>query len=110
MHQHDRLHSGTAHLVDSRAGNSLRQARGKRGLTGRSLTLASRQDAAKNNFFAVLGRTPTAHERRLRRGGAQTRGGKVFELALKSANRRTRGGGDDDRIGVRHVFSFLSEE
>src|ERR1700720_1656346 len=106
MRQHDRLHAGTAHLVDSRAGSGFRQARGKRGLTGGSLTLASRQDAAKDHFFDVLGRNSGTSERRLRRGGAQTRGGKVLELALKTAYRRARGGGDDDWIGVRHGFSL----
>src|ERR1700730_7466729 len=102
MRQHDRLHAGTAHLVDSRAGSGLRQAGGKGGLAGGSLTLARRQDAAKDPFFAALGRTPSPYERRLRRGGAETRRGKVFELALKAAYGRARGGGDDDRIGVRH--------
>jgi hypothetical protein len=109
MRQHDRLHAGTTHLVDGRAGSGLRQAGGKRGLTGGSLTLARRQDAAKNHFLDVLGRNPGTNERRRRRGGAQTGGGKVLELALKAANRRARGGGDDDRIGVRHGFSFLSK-
>jgi hypothetical protein len=33
---------------------------------------------------------------------AQTRGGNILERALKAANRRARGGGDDDRIGIRH--------
>src|SRR5580704_11543022 len=109
MRQHDRLHAGTTHLVDSRAGSGLRQARSKRGLAGGSLTLASRQDAAKDHFFDVLGRNPRPYERRLRRRGAEAWGGKVPELALKAAYGRARGGGDDDRIGVRHGFSFLSK-
>ena len=60
------------------------------------------QYTAKDQFFNVLWLQARARQRRFRRHGAESRGGEILEIPLKTADGGAGGGHDDDRIGFGH--------
>ena len=107
MRQHGGLHARAADLVDGGGAGGVGQAGAAGGLAGGRLALAGGQDAAHQHLVDTLGRQGGTVERGADRVRAQSGGGNAGELALEAAERRARGGDDDDRIGDGHERILL---
>ena len=107
VRQHGRLHARAADLVDGGGAGGVGQAGTARGLAGGRLALAGGQDAAHQHLVDALGRQGGSVERGADRVGAKGGSGNAGKLALEAAERRARGGDDDDRIGDGHERILL---
>jgi hypothetical protein len=106
VRQHGRLHARAAHLVHGCAADGLRNAGAERGLPGRCLAHARRQDAAEDHFAHLIRRDPGALQRSAYGDGAQLRRAHGRQFALKASHGRARHADDDDGILLCHDRSF----
>ena len=104
--QHRGLHARAADLVDRGGAGGVGQPGGAGGLAGGRLALSGRQDAAHQHLVDALRRQRRAVERGADRVRAQGGRGQAGELALEAAERRARGGDDDDGIEGGHEGSL----
>src|SRR5438034_3362884 len=99
--ERDRSQAGPTKLVNAPGWALHRYARSYRGLAGRILALAGRENLTHDNFGNLRPLDPGALERLLDRELPQFVGGKGRERPVEGPDRRA-GGGDDDNI-VLHL-------
>src|SRR5262249_14655080 len=114
----DRLEARAADLADRRRRDRVRDLGEDRGLAGRGLADACREDVAEEDLADLIGRELAALEGALDGDGAEARRSERRERAEERADRGTRGGDDvdggqghDDRLPRagrgRQLTSFL---
>jgi hypothetical protein len=98
MRQDDGFHTGTAHLVDSYAGDTFRYAGAQCSLASRRLAEAGRQYATHYDAIDIGGVDAAAVNRTLDGCGAKLSCGCTAQRSLKCADRRSFGSYDYDSI------------
>ena len=92
----DRAQAGAAHLVDAERRRGVRNAGRAGGLAGWVLPLGGGQHLAEDHFVHIAGVDPGAAHRGLDGGAAEHVRGHRAEGTHKTADRRARGGNDND--------------
>jgi hypothetical protein len=99
VREHHRAHSRSAHLRECHRARRLRQAGAERGLARRCLALPGHQAVAHQHLVDGVAGNAGALDRRLDRDAAELVRGERAEVAEHAADRRARGGDDDDGFG-----------
>ena len=100
LREHHSLQPGAAHLVDGQRRDVVGKAAAQRGLSGRRLADAGRDDVAHDAFLDARRVDAGAAHRFANHEGAKVGGGEVLQRAEKLAGGCANGGNDD---GVLHV-------